>query len=200
MKNHGTTSQVTGIYAEFQAAVIKALPRDIDQDVALGWTKNGEALARILREALTPSGKHTTSTYYPPVTVDYGKNVEDGVKAGYYDWACSKITSERFPTEWKRTAKIEVELIHFNRSISTDEALLELDRMGYRPVELHELLAFGEKYQEIQREFPILALGSVFRNRCVVLGLNGDKTRRYLNLFVEEHDCAENCRFAAVRK
>ena len=72
--------------------------------------------------------------------------------------------------------------------------------MGYRPAELHELLVFGEKYQEIQREFPILALGSVFRNRCVVLGLNGDKTRRYLNLFVEEHDCAENCRFAAVRK
>ena len=65
MKNHGTTPQITGIYAEFQAAVIKALPRDIDQDVALGWTKNGEALARILREALTPSGKPTTSAYPP---------------------------------------------------------------------------------------------------------------------------------------
>ena len=63
MKNHGTTSQITGVYAEFQAAVIKALPRDIDQDVALGWTKNGEALARILREALTPDGKPVSDTY-----------------------------------------------------------------------------------------------------------------------------------------
>ena len=70
--------------------------------------------------------------------------------------------------------------------------------MGYRPAELHELLAFGEKYKEIQREFPIVAL-TVLRNRCV-LSLSGDNSRRYLNLFVEEHDCGENCRFAAVRK
>jgi len=197
MKNHGTTSQVTGIYAEFQAAVIKALPRDIDQDVALGWTKNGEALARVLREALTPNG---SGRQMYPIIVNYERSVEDGVEAGHYDWVNSNITSEYFPTERKGTAKVEVKLIHFNRSISTDEALRELDRMGYRPAELHELLVFGEKYQKIQREFPILALGSVFRNRCVVLGLSGDNSRRYLNLFVEEHDCGENCRFAAVRK
>ncbi len=54
MKKDGTTSQVTGNYVEFQAAVLRALPRDIKTDVALGWTKNGESLARILREALTP--------------------------------------------------------------------------------------------------------------------------------------------------
>ena len=197
MKNHGTTPQVTGIYAEFQAAVIKALPRDIDQDVALGWTKNGEALARVLREALTLDGKPTTSAY--PVTVDYGKNVEDGVEVGRYHWANFNITSEHFPTERNGIAEIEIKLIHFNRIISTVEALYELDRMGYRPAELHELLAFGEKYQEIQREFPILSLGSVLRNHWVP-GLSGGNSRRYLNLFVEGNNCGENCRFAAVRK
>ena len=198
MKNHGTTSQVTGIYAEFQAAVIKALPRDIDQDVALGWTKNGEALARILREALNQNGEPTTSVSYP-ITVYYGMNVEDRVEAGHYDWVNFNITSELFPTERNGIAEIEIKLIHFNRIISTDEALCELDRMGYRPAELHELLAFGEKYQEIQREFPILSLGSVLRNRCVP-GLSGGNSRRYLNLFVEGHNCDKNCRFVAVRK
>jgi len=197
MKNHGTTSQITGVYAEFQAAVIKALPRDIDQDVALGWTKNGEALARILREALTPDGKPVSDTYL--ISVDYGRSAEDGVKAGRYHWANFNITSERFPTKRKGTTEIEVKLIHFNRSVSIDEALREFDRMGYRPVELHELLAFGEKYQEIQREFPILSLDSASRNRCV-LGLSGSNSRRYLNLFAEKHDYGDNCRFAAVRK
>ena len=201
MKNSGTTSQVAGIYVEFQAAVIKALPRDIDQDVALGWTQNSESLARILRKALTPDGKPVSDTYL--ISVDYGRNVEDGVEAGRYHWANSNITSERFPTERKGTAKVEVKLIHFNWSVSTNKALRELDRMGYRPAELHELLALGEKYQEIQRKFPIVALGSVLRNRCV-LGLSGDNSRRYLNLYlnlyIEEHHYGENCRFAAVCK
>ncbi|MBI2033928.1 MAG: hypothetical protein HYT13_02415 [Candidatus Liptonbacteria bacterium] len=49
---HGTASQVTGGYVEFQAAVLRALPRDINPDVALGWTQNGESLARVLREAI----------------------------------------------------------------------------------------------------------------------------------------------------
>ena len=39
--------------AEWHAAVIKALPRDIDTDVVRGWTKNDEALTKILRAALS---------------------------------------------------------------------------------------------------------------------------------------------------
>ncbi len=55
-KNRGTASQqVSGWYVEFQAAVIRALPRDIDQDVANGWGKNGEALTKNLRKILIPS-------------------------------------------------------------------------------------------------------------------------------------------------
>lgn len=53
-KPHETASQVTGGYVEFQAAVLRALPRDIDLQVAFEWTKNGESLALILREALCP--------------------------------------------------------------------------------------------------------------------------------------------------
>ncbi|OGM89382.1 hypothetical protein A3J77_01165 [Candidatus Wolfebacteria bacterium RBG_13_41_7] len=55
-KNRGTASQqVSGWYVEFQAAVIRALPRDIDQDVADGWRENGETLAENLREMLIPA-------------------------------------------------------------------------------------------------------------------------------------------------
>ena len=53
---NGTASQLTvpGAYVEFQLAVLRALPRDINPDVADGWRNNGQSLARVLREALLP--------------------------------------------------------------------------------------------------------------------------------------------------
>ena len=56
MPKHGTTQEaVEGSYVEFQAAVLRALPRDIDADTRLRWTKNGESLTSILRGALMAS-------------------------------------------------------------------------------------------------------------------------------------------------
>lgn len=43
-----------GQQANFHAAVLKALPRDIDPDVALNWERNGKALTRALRSVLLP--------------------------------------------------------------------------------------------------------------------------------------------------
>ncbi len=43
-----------GQQANFIAAVAKALPRDIDPDIARNWEQNGEALTKVLREALCP--------------------------------------------------------------------------------------------------------------------------------------------------
>lgn len=40
--------------ANFHAAVLKALPRDIDPDVARNWEKNGKALTKVLRGVLLP--------------------------------------------------------------------------------------------------------------------------------------------------
>ncbi|HEY4476338.1 MAG TPA: hypothetical protein VI954_02465, partial [Candidatus Paceibacterota bacterium] len=97
-----------------------------------------------------------------------------------------------------------VELVQFNRYISTDEALRELDKVGMRPAELHELLAFGEKYPDVQREFPIVALGSVWDDqigyRCFVPYLHGNGLGRRLFLNWVEGDWREFYRFAAVRK
>jgi hypothetical protein len=138
-----------------------------------------------------------------PLSVDYGRSVEDGVKAGRYDWVNSDITSLNFPTKRKGRAEVVMELVHFNRYISNDGALRELDRMGYRPAELHELLAFGEKYFEVQLEFPVVALGFVWRGRGggrFVPYLFRDGSKRYLYLGWIGDGWDEIYRFAAVRK
>lgn len=44
-----------GQQANWHAAVLKALPRDIDSDTALNWERNGDALTKILRKTLCPN-------------------------------------------------------------------------------------------------------------------------------------------------
>jgi len=149
---------------------------------------------------IKPSGLRTAY----PIFVNYGRSIEDGIKAGRYDWVDSDITSRNFPTKRKGTAEVAVELVCFNRCVfSTKKVLRELDRMGYRPAELHELLAFGEKYPEVHREFPVVALGSVWRGRLGcrnVPCLDGISSWRGLDLRWFVGGWGGIFRFAAVRK
>jgi len=135
--------------------------------------------------------------------VNYDRSVEKAIKAGRYDWTNDNITSKNFPTKRSETAEIDIELIHFNRDMSTDEVLAELDKKGLRPAELHELLALGEKHPDLQREFPIIALGSVWRRSsgfrsCPCLSKDGSERDLDLGWFGHEWDA--RCRFAALRK
>jgi len=158
-----------------------------------------ESVSRRLQEII--EGKPSGNTY--SFSVDYGRSVDDGVKAGRYDWVHSDIISRNVPTVRKDTAEIAVELVHFNQCISIRDALRELDRMSFYPAELHELLAFGEKYPEVQFKFPIVTLGSVFRgghrgDLCVPC-LGGIGSWRGLGLDWVGTIWSEVCRFAAVR-
>ncbi len=107
-------------------------------------------------------------TKLPPnvyrVKVNYDLPVEKVVKLGKYDWTDGDITSKHFPLKRSGTADVEIEIKHFNRKISSGEVIAELDTMGFRPAELHELGALGEQYPDSQREFPIIALGSVWHS------------------------------------
>jgi hypothetical protein len=78
-----------------------------------------------------------------------------------------------------------------------------MDKAGYRPATLAELLALGEAHPELQKEFPIVALGSIWHdadgNRDVpVLSFDGSRRKLFLNWFV--NDWYVNFRFLGVRK
>jgi hypothetical protein len=137
------------------------------------------------------------------VLVDYGRSVVDLVAAGKYDWKNDNVNDNNFPVSRRGTDSVEVHLVHFNRMISTQDALNELDRQGLKPADLHTLLSLGAKYPDLQREFPIVALGSVWRYRF------GDRSVPYLywrdsgrSLYLRwiDYFWREFCRFAAVRK
>lgn len=135
------------------------------------------------------------------VTVDRDKKLKAMIEAGRYDYANSDITDKHFPVEGSGTVEIDIELVHYGRDMSTDAVLKDLDARGLRPAKIEELLALGATKPELQREFPIIALGSVWQD------LHGDRdcpcldglgSGRGLHLYWFGGGWGDGCRFAAV--
>lgn len=140
-----------------------------------------------------------TETY--PVVVPADRMLIQRIEAGKYDWVNSDITPERFP-DLGKPGEYALEFVHLNKVVSTEAALAEIARRGLVAGDIGQLLALGEKYPELQRKFPIIALRSV----CVDSGgnryspyLNQNSRDRNLNLNWIDNDWNENCRFLAFR-
>jgi hypothetical protein len=137
------------------------------------------------------------------VVVNYEITVEEGVRRGKYDWKNGDITTEHFPTKRKGKIEAEIRLFHFNRQMTNEAVLEEMDKAGYRAAETHEMLALGEKYPEEQRKYPIAGLGSVWRpwaGDCRVVSLGESDDERGAGLARVEGHWDESWRFAGVRK
>jgi len=140
------------------------------------------------------------------LTVDYSRTLKEMINAGNYGWANDDITEKNFPLPTKLLGKkitASTKLFHFDRRISSEDAISEMNKAGYRPATLAELLALGEAHPELQKEFPIVALGSVWRGEdgghvVPVLGFGGH--RRGLVLYWLGNVWPDVCRFFGVRK
>lgn len=140
------------------------------------------------------------------LTIDYAKTVEQIIADGKYDWSNRDVASKNFPISTEMIGqKIEVsaKLFHFNLYISSDEAVSEMDKAGYRPATLMELLTFGILFPELQRQFPVAALGSIWSDarliRFVPL-LKAFDYGRELSLYWHDDGWLAYFRFLGVRK
>ena len=102
---------------------------------------------------------HTTFT----VTVDETKTVEELVSEGghdHHDWDGLRINSKNFPRH-ENGAKSEKDIVlfHFGKKMTSGRIVGEMEKEGYRPATAHELLSLGIAHPELQREFPVVALG-----------------------------------------
>lgn len=124
----------------------------------------------------------------------------DMIKAGSYGSVNEEITAANFPFEGTGKVETEIRLIHFNKWMTTQHVLAELEKLGLRPATLVELLAFGAKYPE-QREYPIVALGSRARYYDVLVPvLDEDGDGRDLRLYRCDNRWRGSDRFLCVRK
>ncbi|OGI27472.1 MAG: hypothetical protein A2359_05050 [Candidatus Moranbacteria bacterium RIFOXYB1_FULL_43_19] len=84
MSEHGTAfQQMPGWYVEFQMAVLRALPRDINRETADGWRNNGEALAKNFRQILIPPDSKPLA---PSETIDTIIRIDRSIRPAYPDW------------------------------------------------------------------------------------------------------------------
>lgn len=138
------------------------------------------------------------------IPVDYTLTLEAMIASGCYDGMNKDITSKHFPVKARDNGDITVHLVHFDKELESDDATIaRLDAIGLRPAELPELLALGAKHPGLQREFPIIALGSVWKDRGgrrLVPGLSRGGAGRRLDLVWFDSRWFRNCRFAAVSK
>jgi len=152
------------------------------------------------------NNKPLQSTDDIKLTVDYTKTVDQAIADGKYGWKNSDITAKHFPISPEMIGtKVEIsgKLFHFNRSMSSEDVIKEMDKDGYRPAVLMEALALAAAYPELQRRFPIIALGSVWRvsfgNRRVPC-LLVDGYDRKLFLYYFGNTWVAQVRFFGIRK
>ncbi|MFP4515009.1 MAG: hypothetical protein ACLFNO_03350 [Parcubacteria group bacterium] len=98
------------------------------------------------------------------LTLDYSMNVEEMMQvAGLYS---KHVNSENFPIPKKMRGKkvdINIRLFHFNRPISTEEAIFEINKDSFRGANIFEQVTFAAHYPQMQRQFPIVAFGSTWQ-------------------------------------
>ena len=169
-EQHGTATYTLGQYNEVSVAIMRALPKVLagtDPKKVIRAVGNGQALELALNDALVQllNGKVLTGSHpVYTVIVNYDLSIEEAVALGKYDHIFpNEVTSENFKTKRNGVAKLKVKLINFEDWPSTKEIPEKLNQLGYRPAELHELLALGARYPDLQRKSPIVALGSIWK-------------------------------------
>lgn len=122
------------------------------------------------------------------ITVDYSQSIAQMIGAGGYDCVDPDITAEHFPIQGDSIKSVEVFLFHFNYSIFSEDAIVEMDKDGYRPVNAAELFGLGAQHPQLQLEFPIVCLGTIWQclnglNQCPVLGTSDGFERRLTHYY-----------------
>lgn len=150
-----------------------------------------------------------------PTMIDYGQSLIKMIEGGQYTGVSKSITAENFPPV-RDGGKQEVQLvlIHFNRPLITGEVLRELIKKQVCPARIEELLTFGVEHPELQRQFPIIALGSALKDQNFApwlpgnisydpwipfLGTEHDGSGRVLGLHLQRLGWSDDSRFLAIR-
>ena len=205
MSNIATFDQALATVAK----LLRLLRQEGLSEEALHWPIDDKIFRRKLTEFWERKGNLIVSITIEryTVTVNYAgnKTIKKLLKEGKYDWVNSGITDKNFPTDKTGTEEDEIHLVHLDKRLfgNGDLVIEELDKLGYKPADLAQLLALGIKHPDLQKQFPIVALGQYWldsdSDRCVVY-LHRHSGDRGAYLHRLEYWWDDSWRFAVVRK
>ena len=96
--------------------------------------------------------------------VDPDLSIENLIELGGYESKNSNIDSENFPSGRSEETELFLEFVCFDKGMTSDEVMKEIDEKGLRPATLKELLAFCATYPGIDDIKLAVALGSVWED------------------------------------
>ncbi len=133
------------------------------------------------------------------LTVNMNRFIDSYIAAGKYGHVDPEINEVHFPRTGRGTHSITLKLVQFDiEGGDADDVRWLLEKCGYRPANLQELLAFGEQ-RKILSERPIFALNSVSASlKKFVPYIRLINQKLWLcSLYLSAVQCRE-CVFAAV--
>jgi hypothetical protein len=136
------------------------------------------------------------------VPVDYSQSLEQMIAAGEYNETNGDINPRNFRLEGAGCREVELTLVQFSRAMAPLELVMLMNRRGYRPATIEELLALGKAERDLQRSIPIVALGSGLRrhDRRYVPCVGGSASVRNLTLVVIYRRWSGCYRFAFAKR
>lgn len=194
-------------FKRFERIFASGLLTDIfDPDADLANRKGVREALKL--SPLAPRGDQVVATPGSGILVDYGLTLEQMIAAGKFDWLNNDINSDQFPVQGEGNEEYETKLFNFDDNISSENAVRRIKEADpanpWESAKIEHLLAFGTKYPEEQRKYPILALGSVgspsFFGKRNVPYLYRRVTGRSLHLDWWNNEWHPIYRFLAVRK
>lgn len=136
--------------------------------LSLGFTR--DQLQEALDSLVSANEEKLISSSNPvfTLTLDYSQSKKQMILAGKYNHV-NDFLRDNDPVEGaidgSGAVEVTLELVHLNRVISTKDAISEIKKRGFLLAKIEHLLALGAKHPEFQKEFPIVALGSVWQDQ-----------------------------------
>jgi len=191
---------INEMWKQFKEAVLKLVNNNRELSDILE-TKNPSWEAAEIIVSLEPK---VYKTY--KVVIDYEKSFTEMKELGKYDYSECWVNDRNYPIMGIGQHRLEMVLVHLNRFASIREVEYYLMRQKLTPAKLEHLLAFGAAYPELQRQFPIVAIGSVWMHDiqsyfCPSLNYNDRGRVIDHHWFYYSPQCFDaTCHFLAIRK
>lgn len=114
--------------------------------------------------AMATNNGDTATTNTITLEVDYDADFDELVEKCGFDWREKKVTAANFPTEGAGKVELEFKMFRFTKHLSADEAVAEMDRLGFRPAQAVEFLTFIAQDKTVGQKKPAVCLGGVWKN------------------------------------
>jgi hypothetical protein len=94
-------------------------------------------------------------------TVDYSLSLGQMILAANFGHVNSDITPKSFKVIGSGVAVLMAELFHLEPSASHQDVVREMEKVGFRPANIEELIAYGTIMPDEQWELDIIGFGSI---------------------------------------